>query len=232
VEIRAVTLDATRTLFFVPDLGGEYARVFARHGLEIPAEDLGRLAPVVWQELACSAPPFGDRFGAHSEGARGFWRRFVERLAELAGGPLPSRFACAELFERFATAEPYALFADVLPALDALAAAGLRLAVISNWDERLSRVLDALEVGDRFDDVVVSAEVGVEKPHAGIFAAAAARLGCDPRAIVHVGDSVREDVEGALAAGWGALHLARGGGGDVASLVEVPGALARARRGG
>jgi putative hydrolase of the HAD superfamily len=228
---RAVTFDATRTLFAVPGMAREYARILARHGVELEEGEIGRTVPVVWQEFAAAAPPFRDRFSAHPEGARGFWRAFVERVVELAGGPRPSRFASAELFEHFATAAPYRIFPDVTPALDALASAGVRLAIVSNWDARLARVLEGLGLASRFEVVVVSSEVGVEKPHAGIFAAAAERLRCAPDELVHVGDSVREDVEGAIAAGWGALHLARGGGGDLGSLEELPAALDRAHRG-
>jgi putative hydrolase of the HAD superfamily len=231
MTIRAVTFDATRTLFSVPGLGREYARILARHGLALPEAEIGKVVPVVWQEFAAAAPPFRDRFSAHPEGARGFWRAFVERVVELAGGARPSRFASAELFEHFATPAPYRVFPDVAPALDALAAAGVRLGVVSNWDARLARVLEGLGLAGRFATVIVSADVGVEKPHTAIFEAAAEQLGCDPAGLVHVGDSVREDVEGAIAAGWGALHLARGGGGDLESLAELPAALARAHRG-
>jgi putative hydrolase of the HAD superfamily len=224
--VAAVLLDATRTLFAAPDLGGEYARVLARHGVELAADELGRLAPLVWQELACSAPPLADRFGAAPGGSRGFWQRFVERVVELAGGPRPSRFAVAELYERFATAAPYRLYPEVEAALDELAAAGLRLAVVSNWDERLPRVLAALGLARRFAAVVISSEIGVEKPHPAIFGAALRRLGVAATAAVHVGDSRIEDVEGARAAGLAALHLARDGGGDLASLAELAAALA------
>lgn len=229
MKLRAVSFDFTRTLVHTPDPGGEYARVLARHGIELPAAELARLVPVVWRELACGARPDRDRFTAHPGGARGFWRRFVERVVELAGGERPSPFAAAELYERFATPGPWEIFADVRPALARLAAAGYRLAVVSNWDERLPRLLGELGLAASFDAIVVSAEVGVEKPHPAIFAALAERLALSAAAIVHVGDHALEDVEGARAAGLAALHLSRAGRGDLASLAELPEALARAR---
>ncbi len=229
MSVVAVTFDATGTLVTCPDLGGEYVRVLARHGLELDATTVGSLIPVVWRELACAAHPARDRFRFHTGGARGFWRHFVERVVELAGAPPPSRFAVAELYEHFATVAPWRLFDDVLPALEALRSAGTPLAVVSNWDERLPRVLDALGLAGRFQAVVVSAEIGVEKPHQGIFEAALQRLGVAPEQAVHIGDSAREDVEGARAAGLRALLLGRAGGGDIAALDELPGALRSAR---
>jgi len=68
--------------------------------------------------------------------------------------------------------------------------------------------------------------VGWEKPHPEIFARAVAAFGLTPGEVVHVGDHRREDVEGARAAGLQALHLDRAGGGDLASLAELPGWLA------
>lgn len=229
MKTAAVTLDATGTLLTCPDLGGEYARVLARHGFDLDAETLGALIPTVWRELACSAHPGRDRFRTHPGGARGFWRAFVERVTSLAGAPAPSRFAVAELYERFATAAPWRVYDDVRPALEALAAAGLRLAVISNWDDRLPRVLRALDLASAFDAIVVSHEVGVEKPHAAIFEAAVERLGVAPQEAVHVGDSQVEDVEGARAAGLRALWLERAGAGDLARLDALPAAVERAR---
>ncbi len=228
-SIRAVTLDFTRTLVHAPDPGGVYARVLGRHGVVLPPGDLERLVPVVWHELGCATRPDRDRFAAHPGGARGFWRHFVERVVELAGGPPPSPFAAAELFEVFATPAPWRIYDDVAPALAALAGARLRLAVVSNWDERLPRLLAALGLAGAFEAVVVSAAVGFEKPHPRIFETALERLALAPSEVVHVGDHEIEDVEGARAVGMAALRLARAGGGDLASLAELPGALERAR---
>ena len=219
--IRAVTLDANRTLIEAPDLGGEYARVLARHGVALSAARLNESIAEAWREVSCAADPRRDRFASHPAGARGFWRDFVARVCDLAGAPRPSPFAAAELFERFAGGGPYRVFPDVEPALAALAARGVRLAVVSNWDERLPRVLAALGLARRFETILTSAEVGVEKPHPAIFGAALARLGLPAAAVLHVGDSALDDLEGAWGAGMPALRLARGGGGDLASLDQV-----------
>ena len=55
---------------------------------------------------------------------------------------------------------------------------------------------------ERSRAVVVSEEVGVMKPHGGIFAHAAERAGAAPGGILYVGDSRTSDVEGGRAAGW------------------------------
>jgi putative hydrolase of the HAD superfamily len=224
--IEAVTLDATRTLFEPRDLGGDYARVLSRHGLERSADDWAAAVVATWREFACSADPGRDRFAAHPGGARGFWRRFVERAAALSGAAPPSAFAAAELYEHFARGAAWRVYGDVGPGLAALAASGVRLAVVSNWDERLPRLLDELGLASRFAAIVVSSEVGVEKPHPRIFEVALERLDVRAGRALHVGDAVLEDVEGARGAGLHALRLDRRGGGDLAGLDELAGRLA------
>jgi len=209
--IRALTFDVTGTLIHCPRLGAIYAEVLSRHGIAVSPEEAGRLVRLVWQELACSADPSRDRFRSHQEGARGFWQRFLERIAEHLEAPVPSRFAAAELFHRFGTPEAWEVYPEVPEVLAALKEQGLRLGVISNWDERLPPLLEGLGIGFFFDAVVVSAEVGVEKPDRRIFAAALSRLGVAPGAALHVGDSPLEDVEGAIAAGMEAVRLDRTG---------------------
>jgi putative hydrolase of the HAD superfamily len=224
--LRAVTLDATGTLFAPRDLGATYSCVLARHGVELAPAELSRLFGEVWRELACTADPAHDRFARHAEGARGFWRDVVARVCARADAPPPPPFAVAELFEEFARAEAWRLFDEVPGVLAELRARSLALAVVSNWDERLPRLLSRLGVAPSFAAVVYSQEVGVEKPHAAIFAAALERLGVDAGETLHVGDRRLEDVEGATAAGLHALFLVRGGGGDLASLAELPERLA------
>jgi HAD superfamily hydrolase (TIGR01549 family) len=119
----------------------------------------------------------------------------------------------------------FAPFADAPPALDALRADGVRLVCVSNWDCSLGRVLESSGLLDRLDGVVSSAEAGARKPDPAIFAAALALVECGPDEALHVGDTPEEDLEGARRAGIRALLIDREGGGDIASLEEIPGKL-------
>jgi FMN phosphatase YigB (HAD superfamily) len=71
--------------------------------------------------------------------------------------------------------------------------------------------------------VVYSAQVGVEKPHPAIFDELLSNLQLPAGAVLHVGDSRRDDVEGALAVGLQALWLTRDSRrGDLCSLDDLP----------
>jgi putative hydrolase of the HAD superfamily len=231
--VEAVTFDVTHTLIHCPRLGEIYSEVLGRHGVEVPPAEAARLVREVWQELACTAEPGRDRFTSHPDGPRGWWGRFLERLCEHLEAAPPSRFAAAELFHRFGTAEAWEVYPDARSALAELRARKLKLGVVSNWDPRLPGLLEQLGLAGFFDAVVYSSAVGVEKPDPRIFRRAVEALGVAPRAALHVGDGRVEDFEGAEAAGLRALRLDRAGRGvkdireiqTIRDLREVPARL-------
>jgi putative hydrolase of the HAD superfamily len=113
-------------------------------------------------------------------------------------------------------------YADAQPALRALSGRELRLAVVSNWDCSLARVLERCGLAGYLEGAVSSAEAGARKPDPAIFAAALELVGCEAAEALHVGDTADEDVAGARAAGIPVLLIDRdGGAGDISSLDEI-----------
>lgn len=90
---------------------------------------------------------------------------------------------------------------DVVPALERLAALGVRLAVVSNSDGTVERKLEQVGIRRFFGAVIDSRRVGVEKPDPRIFEIALARTGARRETTAHVGDLYHVDVVGARAAG-------------------------------
>ena len=198
-RIRAVTFDVGGTLIEVwPSVGHVYAEVAAQHGLN-------ELSPVALNRRFIAAWRAATNF-SHSR--RG-WSRLVDATFRGLTDQPPSRTFFAELYARFASADVWRIFADVLPTLDTLAARGLKLGVISNWDERLRPLLVQLKLARYFEPIVISREVRASKPSPTIFNRAARLLGLPPEAILHVGDDFSTDVCGARAAGMSALLLKR-----------------------
>lgn len=228
-KVLAVTFDVTGTLIHSPRLGEIYSAVLARHGTAVDGHEVGRVVRLVWQEFQCAQRLGEDRFGRHPGGARGWWGRFLERVCEQMEASPPSRFAQAELFDRFGSPEAWEVYPEVPATLDRLARQGLRLGVISNWDERLPVLLERLGLARRFDVIAYSAAVGSEKPFPAIFRHALARLGVAAESALHVGDRPTDDVEGADGVGMPALHLDRSGAaGDLAELSPLARVCVRA----
>ena len=121
--------------------------------------------------------------------------------------------------DAFARGSAWHVFPDVLPALDALRAAGIRMGVISNFVWGGVELIHDLELAQHFDALTVSARVGFQKPHEGIFKHALGALHVTPGRAMHVGDSYRADVIGARRMGIPPVLIDRHGG-DPARLRD------------
>jgi putative hydrolase of the HAD superfamily len=120
----------------------------------------------------------------------------------------------------------FVLYDDVLPCLNALAKTELRLAVISNWDRSLYRVLEAAGIADHFEVITASMVVGSEKPDGKIFTTTLKSLGVNPGEVLHVGDNPMDDVEGGRRIGMKTALIDRemgaSFGAKLASLTDLP----------
>jgi putative hydrolase of the HAD superfamily len=111
----------------------------------------------------------------------------------------------------FARRAAWYVYPDVEPAVAAMHDAGLRLAVISNWVWGGPELIHDLQLARHFETLVVSARVGFQKPHEGIFRLALERMKIEPAASIHVGDSYAADVLGARRVGITPVMIARSG---------------------
>ncbi|KAG6771196.1 hypothetical protein POTOM_022543 [Populus tomentosa] len=123
-----------------------------------------------------------------------------------------------ELYSYYTTKKAWHLCdPDAEKVFEAIRKAGVKLAVVSNFDTRLRPLLRALNCDHWFDAVAVSAEVAAEKPNPTIFLKACELLEVKPEDVVHVGDDRRNDIWGARDAGCDAWLW----GSDVHSFEEV-----------
>jgi dihydrofolate synthase/folylpolyglutamate synthase len=197
-SIRAVTFDVGGTLIEPwPSVGHVYARVAERAGFHVSPEILNEQFATAWKKRQHFGYSLSD------------WQDLVHQTF---AGLVPASAVTAffsELYHEFTQPEAWKVYDDVRPCLERLRREGCKLAVISNWDERLRPLLKALHLDQFFDLIVVSSEIGRHKPEPGIFREAANQLLTAPQSIMHVGDSLREDYEGARAAGFHAVLLTR-----------------------
>lgn len=199
-SLRAVSFDAAGTLFHpVAPIGDLYARVAARHGVHVDGAMLGpRFTRAFAAAPPLAFPPLADPERRACE--RRWWRDVV--CSVFADVPFPAFDAYFDdLFAFFGSAEPWRADPDALPLLRALRARGLRLLLVSNFDARVRNVLAALELAPLLDAVTISSEAGAAKPDPRIFAVALGAAGVAAGDVVHVGDTVREDLAAGRAAG-------------------------------
>lgn len=198
-SFQAVSFDVGGTLIEPwPSVGHVYAQVLEDSG--IPGRDPDRI-----NAQFVSAWKTRQRFGY----SRQDWAELVE--SSLAGcvAPEMARQLFPTIYDRFTEARCWRIFDDVRPALDELKVRGFRLAVTSNWDERLEQTLRSNGLWEYFEVVTASGPLGCHKPEAEIFHSTCRAMRLAPNQVLHVGDSRAEDFEGARQAGLSALHLRR-----------------------
>lgn len=132
---------------------------------------------------------------------------------------------------------------DAVPCLDALRQEGYRLGIISNAadSQDVNQLLDKGNIVSYFDQVVISAEFGLRKPHPKIFHKALAFWHAQPEEAVMIGDTLNADIIGAQNVNMSAVWITRrtdppGYRGhfasiepnaDITTLAELPGLLHR-----
>ncbi len=202
-ELKAVLFDVDFTLARPgPELGPEgYVRAGERHGLGLdPAR----------YETARDAALVDLRRHPELEHDDEIWFRFTERIVRGMGGDADTAYNCAvEITRGWERHENFELYDDVPDALAALRCAKFRIGLVSNSARDVREF--ARHHGLDVDAGISSFHHGRTKPHASIFRAGLDLLGVEPAEAAMVGDTIADDVEGALALGMRAILLDREG---------------------
>jgi putative hydrolase of the HAD superfamily len=189
----AVTIDGYGTLLTIHDPIGHLDRELRARGVALPRGAIER-------GFAAEGEYYREaKVAARDEESLAALRADCARvLLAAAGADLdPVEFASVLVYE-------FETLPDVPEALARLAARGLALAVVADWDYGLHEHLRTHRLGHYFATVVTSAEAGAAKPSPVPFLAALDRLGVEPARALHIGDHAKDE-EGAAAAG---MHFA------------------------
>ena len=199
---KVIFLDAVGTLFGVRGSVGEVYRELAlRFGVDAPADVLNK---AFFDSFKAAAPPSFP--GVSLEEIQNcefeWWRDIAWHTFQKA--EVLNQFSnftefFQELYAHFATAEPWFIYSDVIPALEYWQKIGVEMGVLSNFDSRLYKVLQALELDKFFTSITISSQVGAAKPNEKIFLTALEKHQCNATEAWHIGDSLKEDYQGAIA---------------------------------
>jgi putative hydrolase of the HAD superfamily len=208
----AITFDAGNTMLYCDPSPAEiYAGALTRHGRTVTADEVAPVFADAWAKLQTRTTPGIDRYSALPGGERAWWGAFLQEVLERLEHEADRDPLLDELYAEFARPEVWKAFPETAATLEAARRRGLRLAVVSNWDHRLPTILDTLGLTGWFDTVTVSSIEAVEKPAPAIFRRTLDRLGIDPAAAIHVGDSPLEDYEGSRGVGMMPVLIDRRG---------------------
>jgi len=201
--LKAVIFDVDFTLFHPgPELGPEgYQALGKGYGLTLDAGryESARLSAI---ETVQQHPEL-----VHDEEV---WVLFTEQIMVGMGGePGRCRECAIEMVRRWERHHNFSLYDDALPTLAEMRRHGLRIGLISNGQRDLEEFAQHHELD--IDVACGSLAHGRIKPHPSIFEAALVALGVDVGEAVMIGDSYRDDIEGARALGMRAILVDREG---------------------
>ncbi|WP_447972621.1 HAD-IA family hydrolase [Nitrospira sp. Kam-Ns4a] len=207
-RIKAVFFDAAGTLFRVKgSVGDIYLQYAEKYGVRRTPELVAAVDDAFARAFRDAPPPvFAVRDPAEIKRCeRLWWFDIVHSVFYRVGLFEGFDDYFDDVFQAFDGPRHWTLYPETLGVLKALRDHGLELGIISNFDTRLFSVLRGLGLADLFDTVTLSSLAHAAKPAARLFRAAMEKHAVDPDEAVHVGDSLHEDAEGALAAGMTAV---------------------------
>ena len=188
-----------------------YAEVGRRHGSRLKAATIASRFRAAFRREEEIDRTAGWRTSEAREASR--WRRIVAEVLYDVTDPA----ACFEaLFTHFSKPEAWRIDPDASEVLPTLASRGYVLGVASNYDHRLRSVAAGLPEFALLQHVIISAEIGWRKPAPEFFAALCAAAGLASEQVLHVGDDLHNDYDGARAAGLQAVLI------DPQASADVP----------
>jgi putative hydrolase of the HAD superfamily len=218
--MRVVFLDAAGTLFQVK---GSVGQVYLDHAGRYGVRTSTAAVQQAFRRALADAPPlaFSSADATDIKACeRLWWFDVVHNVFYQVGMFEGFDEYFEEVFAYFAGSEAWELYPDTLATLQALEERGKELGIVSNFDSRLYEILVGLGIDRFFESVTLSSFAGAAKPSPQIFIRALAKHGAVPQEAWHIGDSLKEDVHGARAAGIKAVFLQRED--EACLLSDVP----------
>lgn len=203
-----IFFDAAGTLIHLNQpVGWHYSEVAGRHGLEVSPEVINAAFQTVWKEQKERTASSGPR----EQDDKFWWKGLAIKTLDRSTG-VPSSFDrdawFEEVYDRFEQPGIWGLYDDARRCLDRHRGK-VRMAVISNFDRRLRRILAHLDVERYFEHLIISSEVGCDKPDQGIYLRGLATMAVKAEQCLHVGDDPEKDWAGAATAGLRVFRLER-----------------------
>lgn len=199
--LRAVFFDVGNTLVYPhPSVSEVCRQILAEEGHVHDLSAIDALMPLVdafYEDRYRS----DDTFWTDEAETSQVWIGMYSLLCRELGIEDEAERIALRVYDEFGRADRWRAYDDVIPAFRRLRDRGLRLGLISNWDKRLTGLMEGMGISPLLDTIVSSAEVGLHKPDPRIFELACERLGVRPDECAHVGDHQYADVLGARTVG-------------------------------
>ncbi|NXJ14838.1 HDHD3 protein, partial [Odontophorus gujanensis] len=207
LKLRLLTWDVKDTLLRLRQpVGLSYAAEARARGVQVQPEALSRSFRAAYRAQSHRFPNYGRAEGLSS---RQWWVDVVKQTFWLAGvheDALLSLMA-ENLYRDFCSARNWELLPGASETLSWCRRRGLRMGVVSNFDNRLESILVQCNLRHHFHFVLTSESAGAAKPDPEIFRAALRLGGVLPEQAAHIGDDYSSDYRAAQEVGMHSFLL-------------------------
>jgi putative hydrolase of the HAD superfamily len=234
-QIKVIFFDAAGTLFHVKGSVAEVYLTYAQpYGVPRTPELLAAVNAAFARAFHDAPPPI---FAASDpvelkQCERLWWFDIVHNVFYRVGMFEGFDDYFETVFQAFDGPQHWALYPETLGVLKEIRGRGIETGIISNFDTRVFNIVRGLGIADLFDTVTISSLARAAKPAPAIFQLALEKHAVDPEEALHVGDSVRDDVQGARQARLSGILIDRNqiapapGIRTIRSLEELPALIA------
>lgn len=217
--LRWIAFDAVGTLIYPePGVVAVYAQIGRKYGSQLTEADIRmRFRSAFAASTVHCLPNDQGQLPTSEELEVRRWEWIVEQTLPDVTNPA----ACfVELYDHFARPESWRVFDDVAETFRRLGELDMRIAIASNFDQRLHSVCRGLPELRSTEVVVVSTDVGACKPSPRFFSALLESCGCAADELLMVGDDVEADVTGPHKFGIKAVLLDRDKSSDSIEAIQ------------
>uniref|UniRef100_A0A8C9L3R9 Haloacid dehalogenase-like hydrolase domain-containing protein 3 n=1 Tax=Pavo cristatus TaxID=9049 RepID=A0A8C9L3R9_PAVCR len=206
-RLRLLTWDVKDTLLRLRQpVGPSYAAEAQAHGVQVEPEALNQSFLKAYRAQSRRFPNYGRAEGLSS---RQWWVDVVKETFRLAGVHEDTVLSliAENLYRDYCSAHNWELLPEASETLSWCHQQGLRMGVVSNFDNRLESILVHCSLRHHFDFVLTSEAVGVAKPDPKIFKTALRLGGVRPEEAAHIGDDYSKDYRAAREVGMHSFLL-------------------------
>lgn len=159
---------------------------------------------------------FSDKYfmknypGELAQNPKDFYRKYLDlMLAYLQIFTISKEELFQSIFKKSPPRSKWVAYDETIPFLKEMKQRGVRLGLLTNWDLDARDTLDSVGITEYFESIVVSSEIGAEKPDPKGFLESLRQLGLSPEEAIYVGDNYYDDVVGANGVGMKAALINR-----------------------
>ena len=210
--LQVISFDVGFTLIYTePPVGTIYAKIASRFGYHLNGEEVNSRFRETWKTKSSRDQKEKMKALANEDQAYQWWKGIVKESLgnKVDPGDVDDIFSIC--FQEYAKGDHWRLYPEVLPTLTTLRSMGFRLVVLSNWDRRLLRTLKDLRLDNFFEKIYISTLIGYAKPDPQAFQYVIDDLKVPSQEVLHVGDTLDEDILGAQQANIRVVCIDRSG---------------------